>query len=307
MKNLIIGPHEKSDIDVQIDKILRGLGNPEPPIELASVRELLELDRQYYSTTNDSVLKEMVSRVRVGAKQVARRPTLLIDVIRKAKLSALWIPDHKRILIDRSLPRLKHRWAEAHEISHSVTEWHQPFLFGDSELELNPSCHEKLEAEANYGAGQLLFLRERFTREALDTATGMANIRNLANTYKNTITSTLWRYVEEAGRHLPMVGLVSPHPHHLPDDFDASNPCRYFIVSPKFEQMFSSVSEVDLFSLIQDYCGYRKTGPLGEDEALIDDDNGARHLFHFESFSNSYEVLTLGYYLHEHRVAVVRP
>ena len=40
------------DIEGQVDKILRGLGYPEPPLNLDDVRALLKLDRQYYSTTN---------------------------------------------------------------------------------------------------------------------------------------------------------------------------------------------------------------------------------------------------------------
>src|SRR5260370_36354572 len=164
MKNIQIGRREQQDIQKQVDKILNGLGNPEPPLDLRDVRELLKLDRQYYNSRDTSALQEFVSKVRIGAKQLFLRPTLLFDVVRKADLSALWIPDRKRILIDSSIPELKHRWAEAHEMTHSYTEWHQLYLFGDSRKELDPGCHEILEAEANYGARQLLFLRDRFVQ-----------------------------------------------------------------------------------------------------------------------------------------------
>lgn len=99
-------PNERAtrDIDAVVSKILRDLGTPEPPLRLELVRELLSLDRQYYSSTDTGVLQEVVHRIRVGAKQAIKRPSLLLDLVRTRKLSALWIPDRRRILIDSELP-----------------------------------------------------------------------------------------------------------------------------------------------------------------------------------------------------------
>ena len=97
MKNIRVGQREQQEIQRQVDKILHGLGNPDPPLDLREVRELLRLDRQYYNSRDNSALQEFVSKVRVGAMQLFLRPTLLLDVVRKANLSALWIPDRKRI------------------------------------------------------------------------------------------------------------------------------------------------------------------------------------------------------------------
>ena len=196
MKGVQIGEKERIEIDTQVDKVLRGLGNPEPPVSLDTVRELLRLDRQYYSSTDDSALREFISKVKIGAQQLFLRPTLIFDVVKKASVSAFWIPDGKRILIDRNLPEKKHRWAETHEVIHSITEWHKLFLFGDSTRELNPACHDLLEAEANYGAGQLLFMRGRFAQEARDMEMSLATVKTLSTRFGNTMTSTLWRYVE---------------------------------------------------------------------------------------------------------------
>ncbi len=41
MKNTIVDGHEAEDIETQVSTILRGLGNPEPPVSLSDVRELL--------------------------------------------------------------------------------------------------------------------------------------------------------------------------------------------------------------------------------------------------------------------------
>jgi hypothetical protein len=265
------------------------------------------LEFTYYSSTDDSVLREFISKIKIGAMQLILRPTLIFDVVKKAQLSALWLPDGKRILIDKELPLLKHRWAETHEVVHSITEWHKMFLFGDSTKELNPACHDLLEAEANYGAGQLLFLRDRFKMEAQSMPMTIYTVKGLAKNFGNTITSTLWRFVEELGASLPMVALVSPHPHRLPSDHNPLCPCKYFIQSPAFRERFGSVAETTVFGELLCYCRNAKGGLLGRDEVIVCDDNGEKHIFQFETFFNSHEALTLAYYVRKHHSAIVVP
>jgi hypothetical protein len=307
MKGVHIGEKERIEIDAQVEKVLRGLGNPEPPIRLDDVRELLRLDRQYYSSTDDGVLREFISKVKIGAQQLFLRPTLIFDVVKKASVSAFWIPDGKRILIDKELPQLKHRWAETHEVIHSLTEWHKLFLFGDSTRELNPACHDQLEAEANYGAGQLLFVRGRFVQEARDMGMCLATVKALSTRFGNTMTSTLWRYVEQLGVEQPMVGLVTVHPHRVPDDHDPAAPCKHFIESPAFRNRFGCVAEVEVFDALQQYCSGAKGGPLGSAEVILRDANGTPHVFWFETFFNRYEALTLAYHVREHSLVFSVP
>lgn len=307
MKAIQIGNRERIDIDAQVEKVLRGLGNPDPPIRLDDIRELLRLDRQYYSSSDDSALREFVSRVKIGAKQLFLRPTLILDVVKKANVSAFWIPDGKRILIDKDLPQLKHRWAETHEVIHSITEWHQLFLFGDSTRELNPACHEQLEAEANYGAGQLLFLRQRFLEEARNMPMSMNTVKALKDRFGNTMTSTLWRYVEQLGDQLPIVGLVSVHPHRLPADHNPAAPCKYFIESPAFRIQFGCVAEIEVFDVLKSYCSRAGGGTLGTAEVILTDVNGDRHVFWFETFFNRYEALTLAYHVRQQSLIVAVP
>lgn len=307
MKSIVIEGHEAHDIRQQVNKVLRGLGNPAPPLSLDDVRELLKLDRRFYSSTDQWAVREVVSRLMVAGKQILRRPTLLFDAIMKAKISALWIPDKKRILIDETRPKLKHRWCEAHEIGHSLIPWHEHLLLGDNEFSLHPTCHVQLEAEANYAAGQLLFLQNQFTAQAQDLPLGLRAIKTLRDVFGNTLSSTLWRYVEELGGDTPLVGIISDHPHRPSAEFDPTKPCRHFIQSGAFELRFSKVSEVPLFSKIRGYCGFQAGGPLGQDRIVLCDDNGDAHVFNFESFSNRYDVLTIGCHLRHCRLAVAVP
>ena len=187
MKSILIDGHEAQDIDKQVRKVLRGLGNPDPPLDLDDALGLLHLDLGYYNSNDESVVREVVNRMMVAGKQIIRRPTILFDVIKKASLSALWLPDKQRILIDKSRPELKHRWSESHEIGHSIIPWHTELLLGDNEWSLNPTCHAQMEAEANYAGGQLLFLGDRFTEEASDLEFGFRSIKRLSKQYGNTM------------------------------------------------------------------------------------------------------------------------
>jgi IrrE N-terminal-like domain len=196
VKNQLLLAATTADIEGQVGKILRGLGYPEPPVNLDDVRTLLNLDRQYYSTTNTNWVDSAISRLRIATKQVVARPTLLFDAIAKWNLRGLYLPDRKRILIDEAVPTLKQRWIEGHEITHGILPWHAELMLGDTEQTLNPACHEYLEAEANYGAGQLLFPRRRFIAQVGDLPATIDSVRQLSTAFGNTMTSTLWRFVE---------------------------------------------------------------------------------------------------------------
>ena len=287
------------DIDGRVERVLKGLDHPEPPLRLEDVRELLNLDRDFYTADDPDILREAVSRIRVAGIQVYKRPMLLIDAIRKSSLKALYLPDQKRILLDASLPKLKHRWNEGHEIGHSIIPWHHEIMLGDNHLTLYPACQEQVEAEANYAAARLLFLRERFTDEARSYEPSIDAIHALKAIFGNTLSTTLYRVVESFGVDRPLVGMISVHPHitRRPKSFNPSSPCRHFIQSPAYKRNFGGITQAQLFSAIAEYCGAQGGGPLGEDEYLLTDDNGDRHLFHFETFFNRYDALTLGKYL----------
>lgn len=307
MKNVSLGHRTVADINGQVAKVLRGLGNPEPPIDLRVVRDLLKLDRGYYSTTDDSLLREMFSRMKVAGLQVLKRPTILREAVQTLSLKALYLPDQKRILLDKDLPPLKHRWNEAHEIGHDIIPWHAGMMLGDTEQTLTPSCHAIMEAEANFAAGQLLFLSDRFAAEAGSSAPSLELVKGLSKSFGNTMTSTLWRFVEQAHGGRPIVALVTGHPHptRRKADFDAANPCRYCVESPPFRERFGALREVDLFTAIVGYCGSQRGGSLGRSEVLLQDLNGDRHSFEFETFFNSHEALTLGSWLRPYNASTI--
>lgn len=298
-KNYLLSPKTAQDIDRRVERVLRGLGDPEPPLRLEDVRELLKLDRAFYTADDPGIAREAISRIRVATIQVYQRPTLIIDAIRKFSLKALYLPDRRRILLDGALPEKKHRWNEAHEVGHSLIPWHEEMMLGDNAHTLSADCHEQVEAEANYAAGRLLFLRNRFADEARDLELTIESVRQLHDAFGNTLSTTLYRFVESAGTERPVVGLITGHPHtaRRGSGHDPAKPCRHFIQSPAFAARFSRLLETDLFEALAGYCGSQSGGPLGAAELILTDDNGDQHRFRFETFFNRYDALTLGVYI----------
>lgn len=298
-KNRILSAKTAQDIDQRVERVLKGLGNPEPPLRLEDIRHLLKLDRRFYTAKDPSAVQETISRIRVATIQLYERPTLIFDAIKKFSLKALYLPDRKRILLDGSLPEKKHRWNEAHEIGHSLIPWHEDMMHGDNAHTLSTDCHEQVEAEANFAAGRMLFLRDRFTDEARALEPSLESVRQLHGRFGNTWSTTLYRFVEMAGADRPLVGLITDHPHvsRRPANHDPAKPCRHFIQSPSFAARFSRMPEKDVFAAVAGYCGSQRGGPLGASELILTDDNGDQHRFYFETFFNRYDALTLGIYL----------
>ena len=305
-KNVFLKEKAVADIDAQIAQVLQRLGNPKPPLSLNVVRAALDLDFGYYSASDAGLLQETVAKLRVGTKQVLLRPSLLIDVVRKMDLRALYIPDQKRILLDKDQPDLKHRWNEAHEIGHSVIPWHAGAMLGDDDHTLIPSCHASLEAEANFAAARLLFLQDRFRDEALALPPSFKNLEALAARFGNTKASTFWRCIEYWGAETPMVGLITGHPHPAKrrNDFDPAAPCKHFVQSQPFSRQFANLQETLVFDQVVKYCGSQRGGSLGGGDILLTDDNGDAHVFEFETFCYHHHTLTIGLYRHPRYVAV---
>lgn len=170
-------------------------------------------------------------------------------------------------------------------------------MLGDHEQSLTPGCHAQIEAEANYAAGQLLFLQSRFRNAANDSSPSIESIRALKGDFGNTYTTTFWRFIEDSHRDLPMIGLIGTHP-RFPKATEKY--FRHVIESPAYKLQFESLPVEQLRQTLLTYCQFRKAGPLGSNEVLIKDRRGEPHIFLFETFSNTYDCLTLATYRRAH-------
>lgn len=286
-------PRVQRNIETIANKILRELDYPEPPLDLAIVREFLKLDLAYFSSEQDGLLRSTVSKLKRGTKQLLKRPGLLFDAVRKFDLRALYLPDEKRILIDDGTPKLKHRWLEAHEIGHDLLPWHGDVMLGDDDSTVSVTAHAKIEAEANHAAGTLLFMGNRFREQCRSIADPkIADVMVLKKQFGNTMTTTLWRMIEHSGEDRPTVGLIGCHPR---TDLSVGIPMfRHVILSRAFRDQFPDLDVISLESEIRSYCGWRRRGPLGNAEVILRNREVERHLFRFETFFNGYDALTMG-------------
>lgn len=284
-----------ADIKLRVGRILKDLGNPQPPLNLEAARELLSLDLQYYSTSDPDLVAEISHKVKVSGKQIVKNPTRLIDAVKKSQLKALWLPDTKKILIDDDIPTIKQRWVEAHEIIHSTLPWHREFLLGDNDFTLSRECHETIEAEANFGAGELLFLGDRFNKELKDCSMSWPEIKKLKKQFGNSLTSTLWKIILESDPNLFAFGLISKHPNHsdIGEDLGDKN-YSHFITSPAFRNRFRNVTGHKIYSSLESNVGYKKNGPMNSYVDRLIDVNGDPCDFIINSFCNSYHLLTCG-------------
>jgi hypothetical protein len=262
-----VGEYEAEDIRVIVARILKDLGDPEPPLKLPHVRALLDLNIGYYSAANTSLLQDIAARLKVAGKQILDRPMLLVEAVAKAKLSALWVPDTKRILIDETVPKPKHRWIEGHEVGHSIIPWHREFLFGDNEY-------------------------------TLDSALDFKVINALSKRFGNTITTTFWRMVEDREPERPVFGMVTVHPRY-PEIGATDNGAsvRYFIRSAAFREKFANITTAAAYATIDRHATHRKRGPVFDATEVLRNANGEACEFRLESFCNGHALLTYGVFV----------
>jgi len=261
----------------------------EPPFLLKSLLGHLELDREFYDLEDPHFLRQLWHKVKIRGK-------ILSKITKTIKLAALWLPDkgRERIIVDKSLPEPKIKWASFHDTTHSILEWHRPYFLGDTAQTLDPDFQGELEEDANYGASGLMFGGEIFTRDALDTNPEWNSVVALKKVYKTSYVTTLRRYVQFS-HNIPMALIVStPSWKTIPEGQD--HRCRHFIKSKTFEIQFSSITRNLLLEIIDDNTTMRRGGPVGNFSLDLLNINGDIHEFYAESFFNQHDILTLIYY-----------
>lgn len=295
IRNRYLSAKTAKDITGRVDRLLRGIGAARPPLSLPTVRNYLGLGLRFFSD-DPPAMRRTVSRIRIATLRTFRRPAIVAEAVRKFDLTALYLPEPRRILLDSGLPEKKRRWNVAHEIAHRLIPWHADLAYGENRHTLSPECRRQIEVEANFAAGRLLFLGEVFEQEARSIQPSIESVLQLHRRFGNTITTTLYRLVELSAGDRPVVGMITRHPSGSPggDLPGKTNRREHFIRSVAFERRFSNVRGTDLFERVTGYCHGDWIGLVGEAELSLEDDNGDPHKFSFQTFFNGYDALTLG-------------
>lgn len=299
-----IGEIERREIHDHIARLLRDLGNPEPPLRLEKVRELQKLDLSYYSKSDLNLLDEMAHKARLAGHQISSSAKSMRDVVTQFGIKGLLMlkEGDKKIFIDDEVVPLKRRFVISHEIIHDLLPWHRSLLIGDNEETLNPTFHQEMEAEANYGGRRLIFMGDQFPSEARDCAFDWRSIQQFHKRYGNTLTTTLWHMVCERDPDHPAFGLISKHPYHSDICVRAGNDnVAYFPRSRGLIERFPKLTHDLAYAAVVDHASRSKRGPVGQGESVFYDANGDPHVFEIYSFSNTHDLLTYGLWKRPHR------
>lgn len=287
MKKPIVPIAEAKAIESRVDRLLVDLGRPEPPVSLAQVRAIQKLDVRYYSIANPDFMDRLAHKMRIAGK-VLTEPIRLVAAVKQMDLKALLLPDAKKILIDDDLHDIKKRWAEAHEVTHDLLDWHKDFMYGDTQMELLPSCEDMIEAEANLGAGLLLFPRYFLDDYLSGKEPLMSLALKLAEDTGNSITSAGWRIAEYSTR--PTFFMVCDS-----GSLKDAAP-KHMAVSRSFEQRFGHIAASQIFTIVKANARHARGGPLGTFTCALRDVEGHQHEFVFDVFGiGGLGILTLGY------------
>lgn len=287
-QNILLSPETRSAIDKEVEKLLKDLGNPKPPLDLALVRQFRKLELGHYSAKDTTWIQEKIATMKVAGKEIITDPTELVAVVKELKLKGVLLFDRRRILLDGDEPIPKLRWNQAHELAHDILPWHDGIAHGDPDSTLSMECHDQIEAEANYCAGRLLFIGEAFDLAVRNSNLCFNLVKTLHGKFGNTMTTTFWRIIERTDR--KAFGLVSVHPKARCGDLGKD--VRYFVSSPNFRLEYSKIPLELLFDAV--CTASRGTrGPIGSGVLLVPNDRGESHPFNFECFYNGHDALTL--------------
>lgn len=113
----------------------------------------------------------------------------------KPVLGALWF-EERTIYVDERQAEPRRRFTEAHELVHALCPWHEAVLRLDTEDELFRPVRAAVEAEANAGAGLLIFQGRELARRAGAGPPSLDRALELAAEYGASAHATLHQLAE---------------------------------------------------------------------------------------------------------------
>lgn len=175
-----------AEIDGRVDRLLRAADAygrfPTPVDDIVAAAKLAHADGY--------VLDEAAIRLVPPAMQ---------SILRSVKNKLQGLLDRRARVIHIS-PDIDHqgkrRFVTLHEVTHGILPHQQDLLYVDNQETLSPTTKVLFEREANQGAAELLFQRDRFSRDAADLEISAASIVHLASRYGSSVHAAFRRYAE---------------------------------------------------------------------------------------------------------------
>ena len=185
-----------------------------------------------------------------------------------------------------------------HETAHDLFPWQHVDTgrigFADDEMTLSPRTTIRFEREANQGAAELLFQRERFAEVAADYAVGCGAVAELVQLFGGSRHATFRRYVESHPSTIAGV-VLGPRPcGRDPLAFQRREAMCSASWRGRFEDpaVWPAVLRSDPFSFVEQARACIAFGPPEGDWTHIDRNNAPTEL-KVEAMSNSYNTFVL--------------
>jgi hypothetical protein len=136
-------------------------------------------------------------RAEAGIRDVAPMPRLPegLRTPGRALLGAVWF-EERTVYVDQRQALPRRRFTEAHELVHALCPWHEAVLREDTEDELFRPAVDAIEAEANLGAGLLIFQPADFAVRAGPEPPSMRTALELAGRYGASRHAAVHHYVQ---------------------------------------------------------------------------------------------------------------
>jgi hypothetical protein len=137
------------------------------------------------------------ARIEVRRQTGTTLPTALPERV----LGAVWF-EERTLFVNAEQGPGRRRFTLAHELAHVVCPWHEAVLRTDTADELFGALGARIEAEANFGASEMIFQGHRFAVEARLHDRSLATAFALAERFGASRQAAAHQYV--AGHEAPM-------------------------------------------------------------------------------------------------------
>jgi len=275
----IATPDSSTNVTEEVRRLLRAAGVkdelPTPKERILACQRLVE--------TGELDLAEYEATLAETARDFFHRAASKIIGIFDRRTQIIYVDPHTHD--SRKL------FVTYHEVTHSILGWQHIDLTQEDDKTLRPDCEELFEAEANYGAADILFQCERFESEARDYEVSLESTFHLADRYNSSRHAALRRFVERSNR--PCALLVLTPTQREYSDGQKSYYVVYCIRSDSFIAEFGDELDLIFINPSHDIGKVLNNGQDGE--AVLSDSRGFQRRCAVQVFYNSYKTFAMVY------------
>jgi uncharacterized protein DUF955 len=275
-------PESAPDVTAEVRRLLRAAGIkeqlPTPKEEILACKRLVE--------TGELDLAEYEATLSERAKDFFHRAT--------SKIFGMFDRRSEVIYVDPHLRDSRKRFVMFHEVTHSILRWQSIVLTEDDENTISAECETMFEAEANFGAAEILFQCDRFENEARDYALSLESALLLSQKYDASCHATLRRFAERNHRACLLMILTPTQREY--SGGRKSYYLVYSIPSRTFENAFGDPFKMKFINPSTELGTILNNG--GEGQIVLPDAKGFLKPCTVQIFDNGYKTFALLYPKH---------